>query len=93
MADHAYDIAPEIHVVEEFGSVYVIPPMQAPIRFNLSGSLIWRLATTTPGVDDVVAEYARHYECAPDEVAAEVRPFLDDMVRRGFLLAREVALP
>lgn len=70
--------------VAESPVVYLMQlPDGAPLVLQGSGGAIWALAAD--GVDDVPATLATALGCRVEEISADVRSFLDDLVSRRLL--------
>lgn len=69
---------------EESPVVYLMRlPDGDPLVLQGSGGVIWALAAD--GVDDVAAALAVAVGSPVDQISADVRSFLDDLVSRGLL--------
>jgi hypothetical protein len=50
------------------------------------GSLVWRQLDGQRSVEDVAADVARRFEIPPEQALADVREFVDEIVREGLLV-------
>lgn len=53
------------------------------VRLPGTGGALWDQLSRPISLDDVAAGLGRVYSAAPERVAAEIQPLLDELVRRG----------
>ena len=78
--------AADVLVVEEHGTVYLIPPLKPPLRLNRTASELWHLIGGGATLAQVVEQYAAEFSCSAGEAQAEVFPFIVSMMSGGLLL-------
>ena len=69
----------------------LVHPVQGMIRvLNPVGARIWELAIGERSVAALAAQIADEYDAPPEQVAADVLRFCDDLEQRGVLRAASV---
>lgn len=70
-------IATSTRIVQEQGTIYLIPLGRSPIRLNNTASDIIQLLLKDETVDEVIAKYAIEYKCPQTEAFEDVKKFID----------------
>lgn len=79
---------PGIVTVEEQGTIYIIPPLHAPIRLNAAATLVWRLAVAGAPVARIAQRYGTATSSSAAESGVTVDDFLAEMIAKGLLCVR-----
>lgn len=79
---------PELLVVEEHQSIYLIPQRAAPLRLNHSATSTWKWLLTGEPLRQVIERYQVQYACSADEARADVGSLVDSLMTAGILSAR-----
>lgn len=82
-------VADRVGVVEEGEVVYVAPLPDGPIlALDGTAGVIWRVALKHPRTS-IARFVARRVGVRPDDIAAEVDRFVEDLIARGLLTTVE----
>ncbi|GAB3407591.1 PqqD family protein [Flindersiella endophytica] len=87
-ADHPVTVPDHIHhVADDLQHVVVMNAQNGQI-FGLdnTAALIWNVLTETGSERAAAAALVERYDVEPDQAAADVRTFLDDLVGAGLLV-------
>lgn len=87
--DSLYKVDENLMVVEEHGTIYLIPPLAAPQRLNLSASVIWRLLTRHSNLTSIKSAYVSKFNCNEEEAAEDIEGFARQMLNNNFLHLRD----
>lgn len=64
------------------GEVVLLARGDDVVRLSGTGNALWDLLARPRSLDELVSRLAPAYSAVPEQVASEVRPVLDELVRR-----------
>lgn len=75
----------DVLVVEEHGTVYLIPPLRPVVRLNQTASYLWRILSQGNTVASAISRYCAEYGCDESTGADETLSFVRAMIVDGLL--------
>ncbi len=55
------------------------------VEFNAPGRLIWELLAEDRSLEDLVSAVVERFQVGADQAGADVRAFVDDLLRKGWI--------
>jgi hypothetical protein len=74
-------LAPNVVVVEEYETVYLIPPLHPPLRLNRPGVALYRRLLAANSIEVLVEQHAMAEQIDMAEAAEEIRAFLNTLTQ------------
>jgi hypothetical protein len=80
-------------VVEEHGTVYLIPPVGRPLRLNRSASGLWRMLAEGRPRDEVVDRHAVDSGCDVATARDEIEQLIASLCENHYLMRAPADAP
>jgi hypothetical protein len=78
--------APNLLILEQSDSIYLIPQRAKPIRLNFPASFIWQKLTERRAFDETADFYAGNFDTDLEEARTVIENFLTAMIENGYLV-------